>query len=450
MTLGCVLIEQREGWLLVPAGGGGTQSESIRAESLRGRSPNEFAEEVRESILRLGAKPRVVIALDSPSCFFAKITGDDIGTTNDRKSLLFEMESSLPFDAEQAVADFTEQDGVIAGVAIDQDRWLPLVEALDDAGVLVEAVAPLSVMAANALIAEGKLASGDVMIWSRDHCTDVMHLGKRHVSDWRHVSSSSPRLPAELNAIRASDIATDRLRWIERPIDGSHDDVINESMDAAATRRAATLLGMRDTAWYDLRRDRLAASDPLRPYRGPLRMLAIAASVFLCIAMVASYYRKTLLDRETSRVQEQQTSVFKETFPGARVPAALLSRIRSEHRKALGSRRLGAGSKNADNQIAPQSALQVLDAFLVGMPKNVRYQFTQVDIQDGDLRADVQIRAHNDAGKIAASLESAGFTMLPPGTQQINPNTVSSQLDGKFDASDSSRGEENKSTGGSS
>ncbi|NND99087.1 MAG: hypothetical protein HKN47_17355 [Pirellulaceae bacterium] len=430
MSIGCLLIKNRDTWRLLCINSTG----EVQTQTIGDCNVDELAQQVRQLTATWNVKQRVIVAPDAASAYFAALDSDAVAGIRDRKTLTFEMEGSLPIDAESAVADFAEEDGCVTGVAIEVERWAPLVDALDDAGVLVEAVSPWPILATAALVAEDKATDGDLVVWNHDGETDLLLVGTRNLRGWRHVFDNGIRLQQELAAIQSANDPDIRiLSFADTSID---DDSLAdatglgsptiEPMDQVALRGASLVLQGRDTPWYDLRRGRLAEKDPLRMYRGSLRGLLVSAVVLLVVAIAASYWRQSVFQAEIARVQQQQRELFEEAFPDARVPAALLSRFRSEHRKALASRSTGG------NVPTPQSALRVLDSFLSGLPADVRFRITQVAVTDGELRVDVQLRNHDSAGKLAAALERVGFSMLPPGTEQIDATTVASQLQGEF------------------
>jgi type II secretory pathway component PulL len=424
MKAGCILIEQGDAWRVIAADTDAAKTDEVL---LRGTTDvSRLATDVADAVQQLGCKPRLVVAPDSGSSFFATVKSDGNARLSDRTALTFEIESSLPFDAEQAVADFSNDGNQITGIAIDATRWAPMVDALDAQGVLVEAIVPLPVLAAQTLIEERKAAAGDRLIWSRGDCADLMVLRENSLASWRFVPNGSQRLRGELQAMSEDHPAHENTLWVDQPIDPVRQTDLDEPMALAATRSASLLLQGQSTPWYDLRRGRLAESDPLRSYRDPLRWLTLAIGALLVTTIAMSFWRTARIENELLKISEQQKSVFKTAFPGTRMPAAVISRIRSEHRKSLGSRKTGGAVPT------PKSAIKVLDAFLASVPKELRCNVTQVAIRDGELNADIEFRNHAAAGTLAAALEESGFTMLPPSTDQVNPTTVASQLQGTF------------------
>jgi hypothetical protein len=104
----------------------------------------------------------------------------------------------------------------------------------------------------------------------------------------------------------------------------------------------------------------------------------------------------------------------------------------------MGSR---GGSSNID---IPQSAPEVLRKLLAALPKDVRFRIKSLDILDGQVDLDLQVRSPVDAGALATSLSSAGFDVKPPVTQQKDAKTFESLLEAQWSGepdNESSRGE---------
>ena len=413
MSAGCLLIESPRGWQLVAAEPKANVADAVELPT---DSPSDVAASVADAIANRNFRPDVVIAPSSCSTCFVRFESD----VRDRQSLLYEMEASLPFDAESATADFSFHDEFVSGVAIESSRWKPLFVSLESHGVRIQSVAPLAVLASCQCIKERHAAPGDAIIWQHDNGTDIIVADREGLQRWKHVPLESSRLNAELAALNADN---EERRHVE----------VSENQVTVAARMAAGILNRREMPWYELRRDALVIGDPLRAYSGPLRLLFGTAILALGLLIGMSLLRQFRLEGAIERVKDEQRNVFKEAFPESRIPAALVSRMKSEHRKALGARQT--------NNVVPETknAIEVIDTFLAGLSGSARCRITRLVVEDGAVRADVQLRNHNDAGRLAASLEKAGFAMLPPGTEQLNPQTVTSRLEGRIAESTSDK-----------
>jgi type II secretory pathway component PulL len=178
--------------------------------------------------------------------------------------------------------------------------------------------------------------------------------------------------------------------------------------------------------WFDLRRDQLGPADPLRPIQTQLRLVTLAAAACLLAVVVGGWWRTQRIEKEITSVRSQQRQLFQEAFPDAKVPGALLRRVRSEHVRVMGSR-------GASSQVdVPQSATEVLRELLAALPENVQFRITSVDILNGQVDLDLQVRSPVDAGELATSLSSAGFEVKPPVTTQKDAKTFDSLLEAQW------------------
>lgn len=177
---------------------------------------------------------------------------------------------------------------------------------------------------------------------------------------------------------------------------------------------------------FDLRRDALGHRDPLRQIRLPLRTAGVAIAVCFIAMIVGSWWRTDLVEQEISRIRQQQQREFEDAFPNARVPAALLRRVRSEHSKVLGSRGKTAAVE------APLEAPLILRQVLDSLPEKIRFQVQRIVIANGEVTMDLLVRNPVDSGTIAGALSEAGFDVEPPGTTQKDDRSYQSQLKAKW------------------
>jgi hypothetical protein len=100
--------------------------------------------------------------------------------------------------------------------------------------------------------------------------------------------------------------------------------------------------------------------------------------------------------------------------------------VRSEHTKALGS------SGETTPIEVPVSAAGVLRELMAALPNDTRFRLTRIQIRDGDVDLEVQVRSPVDAGTLANALSGAGFEVKPPGTTRIDAGTFRSSLEARW------------------
>jgi hypothetical protein len=174
--------------------------------------------------------------------------------------------------------------------------------------------------------------------------------------------------------------------------------------------------------WFELRRDELANGEPNRAIRKNITWLGAAVVSVLVALSSAWWIRASQLQQRFTEITQQQRDIFQQTFPESRIPRAVVSRLESEHVKMIRSRQL------TDEVPRSHSALDVLHEFLLSLRTDVRSRTTEIWIDNGVVTADVELRAHDDAGALAASLEQNGFIVDPPTTTQRDKQTVVTRL----------------------
>ena len=88
------------------------------------------------------------------------------------------------------------------------------------------------------------------------------------------------------------------------------------------------------------------------------------------------------------------------------------------------------GSRGATSQVdIPKSAPEILRTLLAALPQDVRFRIESLTVLNGQVDLGLQVRVPTDAGKLAMSLESAGFDVKPPVTTQRDAKTFDSVLE---------------------
>jgi hypothetical protein len=173
--------------------------------------------------------------------------------------------------------------------------------------------------------------------------------------------------------------------------------------------------------WPDFRRGDLAPGDPLYAVARPLRRLAATATLCFLLLSVAAWHRGRKIAAESEALRERQRSEFLHAFPGQRVPPLLMRTVRSEYSKTLGSRGRGDSIK------LPTPATIVLGDLFGGLGHaqrvgGARFRLIDVGIVDGECSITVRAKDAIQIGTIAKSLESVGFRVAPPASEQIDPS----------------------------
>src|SRR4051812_19728408 len=101
----------------------------------------------------------VLLALPSAWCLAAQVSLADL-PRHDRSAMAFRLEEKLPLAAENFTADFVTAGDRALGVCVANDKVKPLVEALENAGVVVQSVAPAAMLAL-----QSRAPADSVVLW---------------------------------------------------------------------------------------------------------------------------------------------------------------------------------------------------------------------------------------------------------------------------------------------
>lgn len=427
---GCLVIERADGWQIIV----GSESEQLSSDT-----PAQELVTSAELMLKLAnvKNANCVLAPAANSCFFRRLHAGEEIDVRDRAALTYELEDHLPIDAESMVADFvvlpswprekSERDKMVAAIAVEFDRWQVIAEAFESAGIPVRSIVPAPILATRAICRDLNLTDIVEIVLINDDACDLIKVQSDSVIDWKHCSLEPGALrrhrqleevAAEQTLIVGADANQQvMLEEVYGEVDSSPD-----SVESLIVRGTELLVANASQRWFDLRRDQLGPSDPLRPIRTELRLVAVAVTACLVALIAGPWWRTQQIEAEISEIRTQQQALFAKAFPDSRVPAALLRRVRSEHARVMGSR---GASTEID---LPQSAPQVLRGVLSGLQADIRFRVTNIDIRNGEVDLDLEVRSPVDAGAIASSLADAGFEVKPPVITQQDAKTFDALL----------------------
>ena len=424
---GCLLLETDSGWRLLGTAAGSPPDLVVEADST-----DELVDAVEEFVEthRLHRR-RLLVAVHSNSTMFASFPTGGSVRLGARNTLTFQLEASLPCDAEDVVADFAAGKGFVGGVAVRHEELLPLIVALEARGLLVQSVVPAAVLACQALLrSDAQLNDGMILRQDGDVC-EFFQTASGQIKQWRHLSADSATIAGALKVASLDVPEPQKLTCVDLEDDLAESltvgrpecrRITTDGIAESTRRAAAQVLSGSSTPWFELRRDQLANGDPHRAVRKNVAGLLGAVAALLIGASVAWWWQASQLQQRFAEIAEQQREAFQSAFPESRTPRAVVSRLQSEHVKVIRSREL------TDEVPASQSALEILHQFLSSQPTGLRYRTTEIWIEEGVVTADVELRSHDDAAVLAASLEQGGFVVDPPTTTQRDKETVVTQL----------------------
>lgn len=431
---GCLVVQRESDWLVVV----GSQSETLASDV----SAEELVTCV--SVMLKMAAPKntsCVLAPASTSAFFATLrVGPEI-ELRDRAALTYELEDHLPVDAESMVADFvvavspaedeSESVKTVAAVAIEVERWRVIADAFETAGIPVRCIVPSAVLATRSVCRDfGLTETVELLLVDQGRC-DLITVASQTIVAWKHLTLESKGLqrhkllrdvePSRVVVVGADETQQTTIRSILGDIE-----IASGRLDSHVADGGKLALAKDSQRWFDLRREQLGPSDPLRPILSQIRLVALAVAACLLAMVLGGWWRKQRIESKIADVRQQQQQRFQQAFPNTKVPPALVRRVRSEHTRVIGSR--GASSL-VD---LPQSAPEVLHELLAALPETVRFRLRSIKILNGKVDLDMQVRSPVDAGVLATSLSAAGFDVEPPVTTQQDARTFDSVLEARW------------------
>ena len=341
----------------------------------------------------------VTLAFAAAESFAVGLTGMEEEVWNDRSVLAFELEQSVPVDAEE-LALAADRDGDAGLVmALDAGRWRPIIDALESRGVQVQRLVPAGPTLAMG-IAASRRDNEFRLEWRHDGGVEWVDWSAGHVRRWKWCPSGS----------QADDLR--RLYAFAAPVV-----VVERGGEAEVLSEIERLPLM------DLRRGPLAVADRWRSLGRAPGMLAVAALGLLLLTAAGAWYRAGRFGRQTDAIRQQQAEVMKLSLPNTRRTAAPLRIVRSEYARAQGLR--GGGRSMIQ---PPQSATDTLRRLIAAMP-SIRYRLESIAIDQATASIDVRVRRADDVYTLVSSLESAGFVVQAPGADQLDDGSFAAVIE---------------------
>jgi hypothetical protein len=383
---------------------------------------------------------RPLLVLPSSACASATLRTADLLRGNRRQSMLFRLEEFMPFEAEVMAADFIEHPTSALGIAMDTRQWRPWVDALNEVGIHLSGIIPLSALILQSLSKPNALTDVDLLALSGESGVDLLQLHQGQCSHWYWCPRDTDILRTHLLRL-AWPPGDHPLGLLTIPasssgpaletgsIPGVTPRTLPETVSswelAIAAARSIVLQGQ--TPLVDLRRGPLAPRRWQRwePLQKPL-VAAAAALIMLGVSLAgAAWWRAQAYQAWIGQLQDQQAAVFQDTFPGQTPPTAVLARFQSEARRLR-------GTAGADQSLPRRSnAVVGLHQVLSTLPANLRFRVLELRIDRDRVYLEGQARSHGDAETIAAALNrSPQLAIEPARTDNLTDQGVSFTLTG--------------------
>lgn len=401
--------------------------------------PAEVATLLAEKLDRLGYRRQgVLLGLASGDCLSGKIETEGRIRPRDRQKLLYALEEPLPVAAEDLAADFVLHDSQALGVAVEVARHLPLIEALEEQGIVIQSVVPLVLLAAQQLMLENSKKSLDGLLWQSASHIDLLLFQEGKPIDWRLISSQKDTLhrelgvlslqhqgPLQLAQIGLQGTLSETLEEVCQQVELEQTDT-TDLLEVASLAATHVLSGKRQP-WIELRRGQLGATDAYRPLRRSLQFTTVALILFLACLSGALLFRAQQFQSQTRKFQTEQQHIFQSALPKQKIPrAGIRSRLKSEASKLSGLTGNGAPIPEQD------SVMNALRDVIDSLPTKMRFRLFVISLSPERLHLTGEVRKHADADRLAAGLRDKGFQVEPPRTHQLSGRGVEVTIDASF------------------
>ncbi|WP_436717716.1 hypothetical protein U8335_13620 [Roseiconus lacunae] len=376
------------------------------------------AESVKES-------EGVVIALASTECFSFVRDAQQLKRYRHRDQILYEFEDEIPAEAENMSIGVIKSKASSLFVVANGVGVLPLIQILENERLHISAIAPEIFLvfkyAARCFL---ELRNSDLVIVKSNCGFDILRLDGGIPAEWywggRDIACCLEIIDRVLEALNQPSVfllnapaLSSGLTERGAVVAGEHEidlgDALDEECCLIAKGRASPLV--------DLRNGVLQTRMPFRNILPAARFAAVAFIALQLCGIGACVIKTSQIQSLSAEAQVIHESAFQKTFPEDPLPIGITSRIRSEHRRLIGTR--GVGSQQIP---VIASALPPAHAFLSGIPDHPQANFKlhRIEIDTEGIRQ-VSGTADNyvDLEKIANQLRQVGF-MVP----ELSANSV--------------------------
>ena len=361
-----------------------------------------------------GAGVGVVIGVGSHGCYAARVSVEGLPARQVRQGLSYRFEAVVPFAVEELVLDSHGEGDERLVVATRIEPLEVFVHALEDAGVQVVGIAPLVLLAVQAV---GKEESGGAGV-------ELMHT----LADPAVLAGLEEPGMSEVTC-RGGDVLA--WRWMSgqsNETDGSAtpcDRVGNTLRLAYAT--VCEVVEEDAALWINLQQGPLASRRKLERLRRPIGACLGGAALLLVALMVTMQVQTWRYQGTASEDDATTQTLYESAYPGEAIPVSMERRLETRLREQRGRQ----GLATPDAQLFAQDAtLSILHDLLERVPQDLRLVITDLRINN-DGRIDIlgQVRSHSDADTLANALRLDGrFVVTPPSTENLPTQGVQFSL----------------------
>ncbi len=366
------------------------------------------------------SRPTVIILL-SKDCYAVPIDQLPNLTSLKCEHLAYVLEQFLPHDAESIavstnVKTLREKSSGLC-IAVHREKIQSMIESHEANGEWIAGVTPKAFLAVEALLQDRTIEQDCVVIWQSDeHALDLLTIRRGKVIDWRWISDSS--LEAELKLVLERDAILPLYFQLSEgkpfpEIGMASATALQITQDEAVDRIRPRIYAGKYYPSIDLRSSQLKTKYRLLPLSKTLG-LALGGFV-LALSATAILLSLKALDcaQEADLAMDQQLEVFRELFPGQRIPGDIPGRLASERRKLL------AETAELNNQPRVASVLPTVIRLFDAIPENAGIRVDFLSVSENTVNSiDGAVESLEDHQSILESFKAKRFTFAPPRIEQ--------------------------------
>lgn len=415
----------------------------------------ETASGIQEQLQEWNAKKiPLVLAVGGKDCVAVPFVLPSARQARQRQALGYVLEASLPWAAEECVADYDFQGGRALGYALPVEPLKCLLDDLEEKGIRVVSVTPLARLALQSYLKKSSPPKGKwCTVWGSSESIDLWLLEHRTPLLWRHLPADLESVQREIRQLQLQEQGGTPGTLIGLPPDwGDQLGFSSIHIQAAESETAQTLLESvsqilpkiaagAEAPAIEFRRDVLSSGGRNQALGTSLRILQVSL-LLLFLGIGGSLYRYgEEFNRRRLLAADQQQSLFRQLFPEVPVPVGVRSRLESERAKLAG---LSGETDDLPQQI---SALKLIEKFLKSLPSGLRYRILEIRIEQGKLYLVGQVRDHADADKVAEGLKKSGLNSEAPSTHRLPQQGVEFRISAELAAPNTQTADKNPREG---
>ncbi|MEQ1907151.1 MAG: hypothetical protein ABL888_23400, partial [Pirellulaceae bacterium] len=293
---------------------------------------------VGDALRRMGytGKP-LVLCISTSRCFAIQLKPEDV-PDRDYRSLCFAIESSLPLDAENMVADFEINNNGILAVAAELEFLRRLLLELRSQRVSVHSITPLTLLAVDQYLAD-KSERPSVILCQLGNRLEIIRCQNNSIQGWQSCDPDIKSLRRTLmmgmldnnrNAtVSCFGLDASLVNQVVADTDWTVSSDPNWDLTSSAMRRADSVVASAVRPRLDLKRGELAV-DNVGSKANYIQAAWLASFMLLIALNVGFWIRGSQYVAAANEQKTIQANIFEDLLPGQKAPVGILSRLESE------------------------------------------------------------------------------------------------------------------------